>query len=149
MGVVRVLLSEGASLTAREVVTCLGPVGYQVEAVDPDPLCLARLSRWVRKVHRCPRSGADPLAYLEFVKRVVAERRVDVVLPTHEQAWLLAAAGPLLSGVPVGVADTASFGRVQSKIELARLLDEVGLPQPRWRLVAEESDLGGWRFPTG
>ena len=43
----------------------------------------------------------------------------------------------LLSGVPVAVADIASFGRVQSKIEFARLLDEIGLPQPRWRLVAD------------
>jgi hypothetical protein len=33
----RVLLSEGSSLTAREVVTCLGPVGYHLEALDADP----------------------------------------------------------------------------------------------------------------
>jgi biotin carboxylase len=145
--VVRVLLSEGSSLTAREVVTCLGPVGYHVEAVDPDPLCLARLSRWVRKVHRCPRSGADPLGYLEVVRRVVAERQIDVVLPTHEQAWLFAAAGRLLTGVPVEVADIGSFGRVQSKVEFARLLDEIGLRQPRWRLVADQSDLAWLPFP--
>ena len=39
-------LSEGSSLTAREVVPCLGPVGYRVEALDLDPLCVARLSGW-------------------------------------------------------------------------------------------------------
>ena len=143
----RVLLSEGSSLTAREVVTCLGPVGFHVEALDPDPLCLVRFSRWVRTVHRCPRSGADPLGYLEFLRRVVAERRIDVVLPTHEQAWLFAAAGELLSGVPVAVANIASFGRAQSKIEFARLLDGLGLPQPRWRLVADPSDLAALPFP--
>lgn len=126
--------------------TCLGPVGYHVEVVDPDPLCLARLSRWVRKVHRCPRSGTDPLGYLEVVRRVVAERQIDVVLPTHEQAWLFAAAGRLLAGVPVEVADIGSFGRVQSKAEFARLLDEIGLRQPRWRLVADQSDLAGLSF---
>jgi hypothetical protein len=98
----------------------LGPVGVHVEVLDPDPLCLVRFSRWVRKVHRCPRSGTDPLAYLELLKHVVAERQIDVVLPTHEQAWLFAAAARLLSGVPVAVADIASFGRVQSKVEFAR-----------------------------
>ena len=144
---VRVLLSEGSSLTAREVLTCLGPVGYHVEALDPDPLCLARFSRWMRKVHRCPRSGADPVGYLEVVKRVAAERRIDVVLPTHEQAWLFAAATPLLLGMPVAVADMASFGRVQSKIEFARLLDELRLAQPRWRLVRDHVDLEELRFP--
>lgn len=147
MRAVRVLLSEGSSLTAREVVTCLGPVGYHVEVVDSDPLCLARLSRWVRRVHRCPRSGADPLAYLELVTRVVAERRIDVVLPTHEQAWLFAAAARLMSGVPIAVADIASFGRVQSKVEFARLIDEIGLLQPRWRLVTDQDDLAGVPFP--
>ncbi len=144
---VRVLLSEGSSLTAREVLTCLGPVGYHVEALDPDPLCIARFSRWMRKVHRCPRSGADPVGYLKIVKRVVAERRIDVVLPTHEQAWLFAAARPRLSGVPVGVAETASFDRVQSKIQFARLLDELGLSQPGWRLVRDRGDLEDLRFP--
>ena len=144
---VRVLLSEGSSLSAREALTCLGSAGYHVEALDPDPLCVARFSRWMRKVHRCPQSGVDPVGYLELVKRVVAERLIDVVLPTHEQAWLFAAAAPLLSGVPVAVADAASFERVQSKIEFARLLDELGLPQPRWRLVRDHADLEDLPFP--
>ena len=144
---IRVLLSEGSSLTSREVVTCLGPVGYHLEALDPDSLCIARFSRWTRMIHRCPRSGVDPLGYLEAVRRVVAERRIDVVLPTHEQAWLFAAARPELSDVPVAVADAASFARVQSKVEFARLLDEIGLPQPRWRLVRETRDLDGLSFP--
>jgi len=84
---------------------------------------------------------------LELVKRVVDERQIDVVLPTHEQAWLFAAARPLLTRVPLAVADIASFGGVQSKIEFARLLDEIGLPQPQWWLVAEQSDLTELAFP--
>ncbi len=78
---------------------------------------------------------------------MVAERRIDVVLPTHEQAWLFAAASPPLSDLPVAVADAASFDRVQSKVEFARLLDEIGLAQPRWRLVRGNSDLDGLSFP--
>ena len=144
---IRVLLSEGSSLTSREVVTCLGPVGYHLEALDPDPFCIARFSRWMRRVHRCPRSGTDPLGYLEAVKRVAAERRIEVVLATHEQAWLFAAAGPQLRDVPVAVAGAASFDRVQSKVEFARLLDEIGLAQPHWRLVRGSSDLDGLPFP--
>lgn len=147
MAAVRVLLSEGSSLTAREVVTCLGPGGYELEALDADRLCIARFSRWVRRVHGCPRPAVDPRGYLEFVKRIVVERRIDVVLPTHEQAWLFAAAGPLLEGVPVAVADIASFDRVQSKLEFARLLDALGLPQPQWRPVADERDLTSLPFP--
>jgi hypothetical protein len=106
---VRVLLSEGSSLTAREVVIWVGSVGFHIEALDPGPLCLARFSRWMRKVHRCPRSGANPLGYLAFLKQVVDERRIDVVMTTHEQAWLFAAASRLPPDVPLAVADIASY----------------------------------------
>lgn len=144
----RVLLTEGSSLTAREVVTCLGPAGHHLEVLDPDPLCLARFSRWVSRVHRCPHAGADPLAYIDALGRVVAERRIDAVLPTHEQAWLLASAGALLApGVRVAVTSAAAFQRVQSKVEFARLLDELGLPQPSWRLVESADDLASLAFP--
>lgn len=148
MAGVRVLLTEGSSLTAREVVTCLGPVGHHLEVLDPDAFCLARFSRWVAKVHRCPHAGADPLAYVDALGKVVAARGIDVVLPTHEQAWLLASAGPLLTPrVRVAVASAAAFDRVQSKVEFARLLDELGLPQPSWRVVESAGDLTGLAFP--
>jgi biotin carboxylase len=147
MGTVRVLLSEGSSLTAREVITWLGPVGYHLEAVDSDPLCLARFSRWVRNVHRCPPPASDPVGYLDAVRHTVADRRIDVVLPTHEQAWLFAAAHPVQREVPVASAPSGAFERVQSKIEFARLLDELELPQPRWGLVTDARDLAGLPFP--
>ena len=144
----RVLLSEGSSLTSREVITCLGPLGYRLEVVDPDPFCLARFSRWVRAVHRCPPAGVDPRGWLAFVEQLVVAREIDVVLPTHEQAWLFAAAGSrLLAGAPVAVASFEAFGRVQSKIEFARLLDSLGLPQPGWRVVGGAEDVADLAFP--
>jgi len=148
MSPARVLLTEGSSLTSREVVTCLGPCGHDVEVLDPDALCLVRFSRWVAAVHRCPQAGGDPLGYLARLEEVVAERAIDVVLPTHEQAWLLATAQPMLAGrVRVAVADAPAFARVQSKLAFASLLDELGLPQPAWRPVESESDLSGLAFP--
>jgi biotin carboxylase len=141
---VRVLLTEGSSLTSREVVSCLGPAGYHLEVLD----CLARFSRWVRHVHRCPHAGSEPMSYLKTLEDVVARRKIDAVLPTHEQAWLLASAGPLLAaGTRVAVADAAMFERVQSKVAFAALLDELGLPQPAWRVVKGASDLADLPFP--
>jgi hypothetical protein len=143
-----VLLTEGSSLTSREIVSCLGPLGYRLEVMDANPLCVDRFSRWVRRVHRAPSAGSDPLSYLRALERVVAARRIDVVLPTHEQAWLLAIARGLLSpGVQFAVADAEAFRRVQSKICFARLLDELGLPQPAWRLVNDANDLVQLPFP--
>jgi hypothetical protein len=143
-----VLLTEGSSLSSREVITCLGPLGWHLEVLDPEPLCVARFSRWVRRVHRCPPAGANPLGYLEALEGVVTERRIDAVLPTHEQAWLLASARPLLSaGVHLALADAHAFARVQSKLEFARLLDELGLPQPAWRVVDSPEDVEDLPFP--
>lgn len=148
MDSVRVLLTEGSSLTSREVVTCLGPLGWRLEVLDPNAWCIARASRWVEKVHRGPPAGLDPLGYLQFLEKVVAERHIDVVLPTHEQAWLLAAARPWLSpGLPLAVANVAAFDRVQSKVQFAILLDDLELPQPRWRLIREEREAMDLRFP--
>ncbi len=145
---VRVLLSEGSSLTSREVVTCLGPVGFQLEALDPDPLCLVRFSRWMRRVHRCPSARTDPDGYLEALGRVAAERQIDVVLPTHEQAWLLARAPHRLpDGVHVALADAGAFDAVQSKLAFAALLDKLGLPQPAWRPVTAAEDLADLEYP--
>ncbi len=145
---VRVLLTEGSSLTSREVVTCLGPLGYQLEVLDPDPICLARFSRWVQRVHRCPHAGSDPAGYILSLEKVVAQRAIDVVLPTHEQAWLLAAALPrLASCVRTAVADAAAFEQVQSKIAFAQLAGQLGLPQPQWQVVASADDLADIPFP--
>jgi hypothetical protein len=145
---VRVLLTEGSSLTSREVITCLGPLGHELEVLDPDPMCLARFSRWTRRVHSAPRAADDPHEYVARLARTVSERAIDVVLPTHEQAWLLAAArAQLPAGLALGLADESAFARVQSKLSFAATLDELGLPQPEWRTVRAAGDLAGLGYP--
>ena len=42
----------------------LGPLGYRIDVCDPNPLCLSRISRLVRRFHRSPALGIDPAAYL-------------------------------------------------------------------------------------
>ena len=142
----RVLLSEGSSLTAREFVTTLGPHGHRIEVLDPDPLCLVRWSRWVRRVHQCPSAGRDPLGYLDVVRGLLENEGYDVLLPTHEQAWLFSVAKERLGQrVGLAVAAPSAFARVESKIEFARLLDQVGLRQPAWTIVEESTTL--WTYP--
>ncbi|HVX33940.1 MAG TPA: hypothetical protein VHA80_12435 [Solirubrobacterales bacterium] len=147
MAALRVLLSEGSSLTARETLTCLGSLGHRIEVVDPDPLCVARFSRWTRRVHRGPCAAEDPRGYLETVGTLVEERAIDVVLPTHEQAWLFAVGAELGFEIPVAVAPAAAFDRVQGKVAFAELLEVLALPQPLWRPVRSEEDLSGFPLP--
>jgi hypothetical protein len=41
----KILFSEGSSLTAREFLSVLGPRGHWIEVVDSNPLCICRFSR--------------------------------------------------------------------------------------------------------
>src|SRR5689334_25030551 len=86
----RVLVSEGSSTSAREAITILGLSGHHVEICDPSPWCLGRYSRFVRKFHRCPPLRDDPAGYLASIEDLIASRRFDVLLPTHEQGFLFA-----------------------------------------------------------
>lgn len=143
-----ILFSEGSSLTAREFLSVLGPAGHHIEVVDPDPACICRFSRWTKRVHRCPSAASDPLGYLQVVNDLLDRGTFDVLLPTHEQAWLFAVGRSRLSRrARLAIAFADAFHRVQSKIEFARLLDETGLPQPKWQVVEAPGELADWPTP--
>src|SRR3977135_226307 len=86
----RVLVTEGNSTSAREAVTILGLSGHLIEVCDPNPYCLARFSLFLAKFHRCPAMRDDPAGFLRFVEALLVAEHFDVLLPTHEQGFLLA-----------------------------------------------------------
>jgi hypothetical protein len=88
----KILLSEGSSLSAREAITAFGLAGHRVDVVTSESFCLARFSRFVARVHCAPPPGADPAGYLAAVLGIVAQHRIDALIPVHEQANLFAAA---------------------------------------------------------
>jgi hypothetical protein len=131
--VVAVLLSEGASLTARETLTVLGSSGIKADVLTAGGLPIGRFSRWRRRLITAPPPDADPLGYLSLVAELCAAGEYEAVLATHEQAWLFAAGRHLLpAGAPVAVAPIEAFDRVAGKVEFAALLDELDIPQPQW-----------------
>jgi hypothetical protein len=140
-----VLLSDGAGLTARQCATLLFAAGHRVEALSPDPLCLSRLTRHVRAVHRVPGLGADPGGWLDAALAVAGRRRCELFLPVQEQVTVMSlareriAAAGLLTAVP----DFAALRQVQDKVSAYRTLDRLGLPQPPASVVASPDDLAG------
>lgn len=128
---IRVLLSEGSSTNVREMITALGPLGYTMDICDPNPYCMGRFSSYIHKVYRCPRSGDDPIGYLEFVIKLIREQNYDVLFPANEQAFLFAWAKEYLTPlVGIAVSDFSAFQRLQTKSAFMRYLDEAGLPHP-------------------
>jgi len=60
-------MSEGSSLSARESLTALGRAEFEVDVIDANPLCLARFSKFCRRVHRAPHFGLDLAGCLAYV----------------------------------------------------------------------------------
>jgi predicted ATP-grasp superfamily ATP-dependent carboligase len=132
----RILLSEGSSTSAREAITMLGSQGHHVEVCDPDAHCIGRFSRFVRRFHRCPGLAADPAGYVAFVPELVSNRRFDVLLPIHEQGLALASVRDALAPhVAVALPTYATYHQALSKVGFSQLLADLGLPQPRTRLI--------------
>jgi predicted ATP-grasp superfamily ATP-dependent carboligase len=141
-GNLRVLLSEGSSTSAREAITILGLAGHVVEVCDPSPHCLGRFSRFVSKFHRCPGLADDPAGYLTFVEKLLAERKFDVLLPTHEQGFLFARVQErLVARAGLALPSFESYRAAHSKAGFSRLLDELGLPQPATRIAKSAKEL--------
>ncbi len=146
----RVLVSEGSSTSGREAITVLGLAGHHVEICDPSPWCLARFSRFVRKFHRCPPLRDDPKGYLAFIENLIASRRFDVLLPTHEQGFLFARVRERFADkAALASPSFDSYRTAHSKVGFSRLLSELNFPQPPTTIVTSEGELrAAVRYPV-
>jgi len=137
----RVLLSEGSSSSGRQTLYGLSDA-HEVGILDPDPLCLCRFSRRVHRFHRCPLHAKKPVAYLRHLLRTIDSGRYDVLLPTHEQVYLLARFREELGRrVALALPDFKSLRLMQNKADFVRVLQDAGLPVPQTRFAASVDDL--------
>jgi predicted ATP-grasp superfamily ATP-dependent carboligase len=146
---IRILLSEGSSLSAREALSALGSCGYVIDVCDPDPFCLGRFSRFVSNVYRSPAVGTDPQGYLSFLLNHLKRVPYDVLLPVQEQAFLFSRVQKQLQPlVGLAIADFPAFARLQSKVSFLEVLDTLSLPHPRTTYVRTSEELEACRaFP--
>jgi hypothetical protein len=140
-----VLLSDGAGLTSRQCATLLSQAGHRVEALVSDPLCLCRLTRYVRRVHRVPGLGRDPLGWLDAALAVAGRRQADLLLPVQEQVAAMSLARDRITsaGLLTAVPDFSALAQVQDKVAAYRTLARLGLPQPRTAVVTSADGLDG------
>jgi hypothetical protein len=142
----RVLMTDGSGLTARQTANRLWSAGHEVEALAPDPFCLCRFTRHVQRIRRVPTYGSEPLAWLDAALAIYESDRFDVLFPTQEQVAVLASAPDRLSnsGVVTAVPPFSALRAVQDKVSAFATLTRLGLPQPRGSIRPE-----GWTvFPA-
>ncbi len=136
----KILLSEGSSLSARQTLTILGSSGYFVGVCDPNPQCVCRFSRFAKRYYCCPPFNDQPLDYVRFVADVAQRDGYRVLIPVHEQAYLLAKYNDLVS-TPMALADFSAFEKVQGKVAFAQVLQGLSLPQPGFKVVENPRQL--------
>jgi hypothetical protein len=142
----RVLLTDGSGLTARQTANRLWASGHVVEALSPDRFCLCRFTRHVRSIHRVPTFGKHPSAWLDAALEVYRAGRFDLLLPTQEQVAVLASVPERLHecGVVTAVPSFGALAAVQDKVTASATLARLGLPQPLSSIGPE-----GWtEFPA-
>jgi biotin carboxylase len=147
----RILLTDGAGLTSRQVATRLDALGHRVEAVVSDPFCLARFTRHVHAVQRGPAFGDEPLPWFDRLLSIAVAAQMDVIFPTQEQVTVISHQLPRLirAGVATAVPPFESLRRLQDKVSAQATLDELGVLQPRGTVMSDLSQADGWsRFPA-
>lgn len=145
----KILFTEGSSTSARQSLYALGRLGHTIDVLDPTQLCLARFSRYVRRMIPCPSFTRDPGGYLKLLHKQLQRERYDVLLPTHDQVYLLCRfRQPLAELTGLALPEFAAIEQVQSKTAFVRLLDQLGLPQPAYKIVTSAADLDAdWQYP--
>jgi biotin carboxylase len=148
---VLVLLTDGSGLTARQSATMLDRAGHRAEVLSPDPFCLCRFNRHVRRVHRVPACGPAPFAWLDAALEHYARIGADLFMPTQEQVAVLSAAPGRLAaaGVRTVVPPFAALAQIQDKVSAFATLQRLGLPQPPARVLRTPAELSTWDdFPV-
>ncbi|MBV8950283.1 MAG: ATP-grasp domain-containing protein [Actinobacteria bacterium] len=147
----RVLLTDGSGLTARQVATQLAAAGHTVEVLTPDPFALTRFTTHVRRVHRVPRYGTDPFAWLDAALAVYTNGAFDVLFPTHEQVAVLSRSPARLhdAGVVTAVPSFEALAEVQDKVRAHSTLTRLSLATPATEVARSAAELAAWeRVPV-
>ena len=131
----RVLLSDGSGLTARQAAAQLADGGHLVEALSADPLSLTRFTRRVHRIHPVPRYGPDPFRWLDAALGIYRAAAMDVLLPTQEQVAVLSACPDLVraAGVRTVVPPFPALAQVQDKVSAFATLTDAGCRSRRVR----------------
>jgi ATP-grasp domain len=140
----KILLTEGSGVTSRQVAGRLSSMGHHVEVLTSDPLCLARFTRHVQRLHRVPKYGEKPIAWLHAALDVFHNGAFDVLFPTQEQVAVLAAAD-----VNTAVPSFTALLAVQDKVSAFATLARLKIPQPLSAVINSTGDLQEWcEFPA-
>ncbi|KIX98624.1 uncharacterized protein Z520_05925 [Fonsecaea multimorphosa CBS 102226] len=123
----KVLLTDGSSLTSRQVATILGRNGDEVHTLCAPGFSLTKVTGWVKKTHLVPQFGPDPYKWLRSALQIITEERIKTVICTQEQVAVLSAEVDQIRslGVNIAVPSFEAVSRVIDKISASHTLHQL------------------------
>lgn len=86
--IARVLVTDGDQRAALAITRSLGLAGYEVGVVSSRVPCLAGASKHAAWRESAPSAADDPAGFAAAVKRLVFERKIELIFPVTEAALL-------------------------------------------------------------
>ena len=116
--------------------------GWQVTVADSLAWPVARFSRAAHHSVRLPEPRVDPSAWVSELCRLVEERRVDLLLPTCEEAFYLAHGRERLAPLcRVMTSDFDTMNRLHHKGHFARMTRGWAVQAPQTHVLSSAGDL--------
>lgn len=136
----RVLVTSSRNTFALDIIRKLGSLGHTVVASDTHAGATGSHSKYLagHAVTASPRHDTDQ--FMADVNRIVAEYDIDLIIPTFEEVFYLAArVADLPDGVRLFSGSFATLARLHDKASFQRLVKRAGVPIPE-TIVATDRD---------
>ncbi|NIJ37145.1 hypothetical protein FHR22_001829 [Sphingopyxis panaciterrae] len=140
-----VLVTGARAAAALDIARDFTAAGYRTICADSVP---ARISGWSGRTgafRSYPAPRADPAGFAARIAQLVEEYDVDLVVPTCEEAFYLAAPGlarPLAG--KLFQSPLASLRELHDKYRFARLAARLGMPVPETHILRDEADVAAF-----
>ena len=143
----RILVTSSRNTFALDIIRKLGSTGHYVVAADTFSGAMGSFLAG-HEVTASPRFETDK--FIEDVNRIVAAHQIDLIIPTFEEAFYLAArAHDLPEGVRLFAGSFGALAQLHDKGSFQRLVERSGVPIPETVVVSNEDELHAAidRFP--
>lgn len=140
-----VLITGARAAAALDIARDFSAAGYRTFCADSVP---ARISRWSAHTGAFlsyPAPRADPAGFAARIAQLVAEQDVDLIVPTCEEAFHLAAPGlaPRLAG-KLFQPPLSTLRDLHDKYRFARLAAGLGLAIPETHSLESDADVAAF-----
>ena len=132
----RVLLTGARAPATLELARLAARTGYEVHVADTDRWHICRGSRLIAGCHTLPAPRGNHAAYGDAIRRLVGRFRVDVLVPTCEEVFHLAAMREQV-GARVACEPLTRLAPLHDKWQFVGACHAAAVPAPRTILLTD------------